>query len=237
MYGNLVHLDRYIQRLKALLRFYDGLQLPPQEEADRTALKGDMEYDFLWEDMEQALTDSRNGTERVRRIVDALRKFSRLRTGEFRKVDVREVLENALCILAGKQKKNTRLVREYREETPVHGDPDELNQLFLNLLSNAVDALESSGGTIRVRTVPPSGEHSGRPVLVEVEDDGPGIPVEIRNRVFEPFFTTKEVGHGTGLGLSIAYGIARRHRGGITLLSPPGGGSLFRVSLPRWNGS
>jgi signal transduction histidine kinase len=234
VYGNLIHLERYLHRIKTFLRFHDGLPLPPREEAERETLKQKIEYDYLWEDMEQALKDSRNGTDRVRRIVGALGKFSRLRTGTFRRVEIREVLENTLCILAGKQKKNTRLVREYQEETTVRGDPDELNQLFLNLLSNAVDALEPSGGTIRVRTVPPRGGPSTGPVLVEVEDDGPGIPPEIRDRVFEPFFTTKEVGRGTGLGLSIAYGIARRHRGEITLSNPPGGGSLFRVSLPRW---
>jgi signal transduction histidine kinase len=232
VYGNLAHLEAYVERMKSLLRFDETLTLALPEKERREALKSSIEYDFLCEDMDRALTDSRNGTERVRKIVDALRKFSRLRKGTVQQVDVREVLENAVCILAGKRKGATRLIREYRADAQVRGDPDELNQLFLNLLSNAVDALEPAGGTIRLRTLAPDGD-SG-PVTVEVEDDGPGIPPENRDRIFEPFFTTKEVGRGTGLGLSIAYGIARRHRGEIALSIPPGGGSLFRVSLPRW---
>jgi len=237
VYGNLVHLERYVGRMRSLLTFHDSLRLPPGEEERRAALKRDMDYDYLWEDMEKALTDSRSGAERVRRIVAALSQFSRLRTGTFRRVDLREVIENAVCILHGQKGRTTRLLLDCHEAA-VLGDPDELNQLFVNLLCNALDAVAPAGGTVRVRTLPSRGPHPpDGPVFVEVEDDGPGIPAEIRDRVFEPFFTTKEVGRGTGLGLSIAYGIARRHRGEITLIAPPGGGSLFRVSLPRWSGN
>jgi two-component system NtrC family sensor kinase len=235
VYGNLVHLETYVRRLKELLCFDENLPLGPEETKRREALKQSMEYDYLWGDMETALSDSRNGAERVRRIVAALSKFSRLRKGTFRQVDVREVLENALYILAGKQSKDNRVVRDYGTSVPVRGDPDELNQLFLNLLSNAVDALDGSWGIIRVKTFTNGTVPEPQEVIVEVEDDGPGIPPENRDRVFEPFFTTKEVGRGTGLGLSIAYGIVRRHRGKITLSSPPGGGTRFRVALPRWD--
>jgi len=233
--GNLVHLEQYVKRLEALLRFYDGLRLEHGHERARDALKEEMEYDYLLEDARKALADSRDGAQRVCRIVDALRKFSRLKTGTFRKVELREVLENAWCILAGKAGRNTHLVREYAEQACALGDPDELNQLFLNLLSNAVDALPPEGGTIRVRTFAAPHPAAEGPVHAEVEDDGPGIPDENRDRIFEPFFTTKEVGRGTGLGLSIAYGIARRHRGEISVARPAGGGALFRVTLPRWN--
>ncbi len=237
VYGNMVHLESYVRRLKQLLSFDEGLALGPEEAEQRETMKASIDYSYLWDDLETTITDSRNGAERVRRIVAALGKFSRLRKGTFQRVDVREVLENALCILAGKQQKNTRLLRDYKSDTPVRGDPDELNQLFLNLLSNAVDALGAAGGTIRVKTFAGSTARAPEKVIFEVEDDGPGIPLENRDRVFEPFFTTKEVGRGTGLGLSIAYGIVRRHRGEITLTTPPGGGTRFRVSLPRWDNS
>ncbi len=235
VYGNLVHLERYVGRLRSLLAFFDLLPLPPEDENQKDALKHEMDYDYLWEDMEKALTDSRTGAERVRKIVAALSQFSRLRTGTFRRVDLREVIGNAVYLLERTKGRGARLLLDCPEEAVVYGDPDELNQLFVNLLSNALDAMHPTGGTVRVRTVPSRGHTTpGGPLIVEVEDNGPGIPPAIRDRVFEPFFTTKEVGHGTGLGLSIAYGIARRHRGGIALLEAPEGGCLFRVTLPRW---
>jgi signal transduction histidine kinase len=146
-------------------------------------------------------------------------------------VDLQEPLENALCILASRLKGDVEVRREYAGASTVRGDPNELGQLFLNLLTNALDAVEG-GGTIRVRTLGrQDGDNSGR-VLVEVEDDGPGIPPEDRERIFEPFFTTKDVGKGTGLGLSIAYSIAKRHKGELCALAASPKGTLFRVSLP-----
>jgi len=234
VYGNLIHLESYLDRLKALLAFDDGLPLEPWLGAQREAAKAGIDYDFLRQDLDQALSDCRNGTERVRRIVEALLRFSRMGKGVCREVRLSEPVENALCILRARLTQKITVVREVDSRATVAGDADELGQLFLNLLANAADAV-AHGGTIRVRTVGRSGNDPPcDPVVIEIEDSGPGIPEEHRSRIFEPFFTTKEVGQGTGLGLSIAYGIARRHKGEITVHSPRHGGSLFRVRLPAW---
>ena len=231
IYGNLIHLQTYVQRLKSLLRFDDNLPLPSPFREEREEAKKAIDYEYLLEDLEGALGSSRNGAERIQRIVEALLDLSRVRKATFRDVDLREPLENALCILASKLKGDIEVRREYAETSTVRGDPNELGQLFLNLLTNALDAVEG-GGTIRVRTLGrQDGKNIGR-VFVEVEDNGPGIDPEDRDRIFEPFFTTKEVGKGTGLGLSIAYSIAKRHKGELCALAASPRGTLFCVSLP-----
>jgi len=231
IYGNLIHLQTYVKRLKALLDFDDTLSLAPAHREEREQTKRSIDYDYLQEDMEHALSSSRNGAERIRKIVEALLNFSRVRKATLQDVDLREPLENALCILESKIKGNIEVTREYGQTSTVQGDPNELSQLFLNLLTNALDAVEG-GGTIGVWTYGgKDGANNGR-VLVEVQDDGPGIAPADRDRIFEPFFTTKEVGKGTGLGLSIAYSIAKRHKGEVSVLDASPKGTLFRVSLP-----
>jgi signal transduction histidine kinase len=231
IYGNLIHLQTYVQRLKSLLSFDDSLPLPSPFREKRDEAKRTIDYEYLLEDLEGALGSSRNGAERIQRIVESLLDFSRVRKATFQEVDLREPLENALCILASRINGDVEIRREHTGARTVRGDPNQLGQLFLNLLTNALDAVEG-GGTIRVRTLGPQDGDNPARVLVEVEDDGPGIPPEDRDRIFEPFFTTKEVGKGTGLGLSIAYSIAKRHKGELCVLPASPRGTLFRLSLP-----
>jgi signal transduction histidine kinase len=231
IYGNLIHLQTYVQRLKSLLAFDETLPLTPALRQRREETKRSIDYDYLLEDVDSALGSSRNGAERIQRIVEALLNFSRVRKVTFQDVDLREPLENALCIVGSKIKGNVSIIREYSCTRTIRGDPNELSQLFLNLLTNALDAVESDG-TISVRTYGQRDRDNHGRVLVEVEDDGPGIPPEDRDRIFEPFFTTKDVGKGTGLGLSISYSIVKRHKGEMSALSASPKGTLLRVSLP-----
>jgi len=232
IYGNLIHLQTYMRRLKRLLDLDDTLPLAAPDRKEREHTKRSIDYEYLQEDMERALSSSRNGAERIRKIVEALLNFSHVRKVALQKVDLREPLENALCILEGKIKGNIEVTRNYGRTRAVQGDPNELSQLFLNLLTNALDAVEG-GGTISVRTYgQEGGENDGR-VLAEIQDDGPGIAPADRDRIFEPFFTTKEVGKGTGLGLSIVYSISKRHKGEVSVLDASPKGTLFRVSLPE----
>ncbi len=231
VYGNLVHLEAYVRALKSLLAFDDGLPLVEADRRAREERKAALDDAFVREDVDRALRACRHGAERVRKIVEALLNLSRTRKAPFREVVIREPLEGALSMLEGKIRQGIRVIRRYGDGLVVRGDPDELGQLFLNLLSNALDAV-AGGGTVWIRTGRgPLGEGK-ETVLVEIQDDGPGIPPADRSHLFEPFFTTKPVGRGTGLGLSIAYGIARRHGGTIVPHFPGKGGSLFRVSLP-----
>jgi signal transduction histidine kinase len=231
VYGNLIHLQTYVERLKSLLSFDENLALAPKQLEQREQAKGSIDYDFLLQDLDHALCASRKGAERIQKIVEALLNFSRVRKGTFQEVDLREPLENALWFLESKIKGQVEVTRQYGRTRTIQGDPNELGQLFLNLLSNAVDAVEG-GGKIWVRIHDEEDGSHGQRVLVEIQDDGPGIPPEHRDRIFEPFYTTKAVGKGTGLGLSIAYSIAKRHKGEVTPLCPSSGGTLFRVSLP-----
>lgn len=177
------------------------------------------------------LQEVTEGASRLSAIVSALKSYSYLDRAPLQEVDVREGLDNTLLILKH-QLTGVDVVREYADDTPViEAYAPELNQVWTNLLDNAADALTEAGSpepsvTIRTRA------GAGDGVVVEIEDNGPGIPPEIQERVFDPFFTTKPPGSGTGLGLDIVYGIVvHKHRGEITLDSAAGR-TLFRVALP-----
>src|SRR5262249_53124550 len=170
---------------------------------------------------------SLKGLERVRDIVKNLRAFARLDETTFTEVDVNAALETTLEILRHELKqKAIRLETHYEQLPPVLGHPGKINQVFLNLLMNALQAC-TQGGKLEVRTRP----DAARGAIVEVRDNGCGISADHLPHLFEPFFTTKPVGQGTGLGLSVSYGIVQEHGGAIEIESNPGQGSQFRVRL------
>ncbi len=178
------------------------------------------------EALEKLFNRSREGTQRVKQIVADLRSFSRLDQAEVQKIDLHEGIDRTLSLMEPRLKEGISVERDYGELPHVRCYAGQLNQVFMNLLMNACDALDGRG-TIRVKT-------STTPVGVRLEfsDDGPGIPEDIQNRLFEPFFTTKEVGKGTGLGLSLSHGIVERHGGSIRIESEEGGGATFVIDLP-----
>jgi len=172
------------------------------------------------------LRRSREGTERVKGIVQDLRTFSRMDQAELSDADLNDEIERTLGLMEPRFKDGVNVVRDYGKLPPVRCYPAQLNQVFMNLVMNACDALQGSG-EIRIRT-----GSSSAGVCLEFEDDGPGIPPGVRERVFEPFFTTKPVGQGTGLGLSISHGIVERHGGRMIVECPEQGGTVFRIDLP-----
>jgi signal transduction histidine kinase len=173
------------------------------------------------------LSRSREGTERVKKIVQDLRTFSRMDHAELQDADLHEEIDRTLALMEPRFKNAIAVKRDYGQLPRVRCYPGQLNQVFLNLLMNACDAI-GGRGTIRVRTRPtPDG------VRLEFHDDGPGIAEDVQRRIFDPFFTTKPVGVGTGLGLSISHGIIERHGGRISVDSAPGHGTTFVIELPR----
>jgi len=172
------------------------------------------------------LKRSREGTERVKQIVQDLRTFSRMDQADLQVADLHEEIERTLALMEPRLKNKIKVERRYGDIPEVRCYPGQLNQVFLNLLMNACDAL-GSGGTITI-----SSERSPLGVRLEFRDDGPGIPPEVQSRIFDPFFTTKEVGKGTGLGLSLSHGIVERHGGRFLVYSEPGEGATFVVDLP-----
>jgi signal transduction histidine kinase len=178
------------------------------------------------ETIRKLLLRSREGTERVKKVVQDLRTFSRMDQAELADADLNAELSRTLALMEPRFKDGIRIETDLGQLPAVRCYPAQLNQVFMNLLMNACDAV-GSGGTLRVCTrTRPGG------VALDFADDGPGIPEEARARIFEPFFTTKPVGQGTGLGLSISHGIVERHGGRLTVDCPPEGGTVFRVELP-----
>ncbi len=166
-------------------------------------------------------------TFRASQIVNSLLNFSRQETGDFRPVDLNNVVDETLSLAEIQLRKRQIEVRtELDEDVPVVGDPIKLQQVLMNLLLNARDAMPQ-GGAVRISTIRQNGN-----AILQVRDSGTGIDAETMEKVYDPFFTTKGIGKGTGLGLSVSYGIIQEHRGSITVDSEPGEGTVFRISLP-----
>ena len=182
---------------------------------------------FISQDIIQLLNESRDGLERVRKIVGDLRSFSRVGQIDWQWADLHKGIDSTLNIVWNELKYKCTVAKKYADLPEVYCLPSQLNQVFMNLLVNAAQAIEERGN-ITIRT----GRQGDKEVWVEVADTGKGIPAENLNRVFEPFFTTKPVGQGTGLGLSLSYGIAVKHQGRIAVASEVGKGSTFRVTIP-----
>jgi PAS domain S-box-containing protein len=187
----------------------------------------DMDFsDPRREDMDRIVQEAR----RCREIVNSLLDFAHQKKRYHEPVDLNAAVEQCLSLLGNKAIfHNIKLEKELQDSLPlVTGNPSQIKQVFTNIVTNAVDAMEGEG-CLRVRS---GYDESCGEVCVTFADTGPGIPAEIRNRIFDPFFTTKEPGKGTGLGLSLSYNIIRMHRGDIRVQCPPGGGTTFTVSLP-----
>ena len=230
VHSNLGSLQEYLHSLFALIEAYERALRSPDPRAmipeiDQTRAR--LDIDFISRDLPQLMTESREGIERVTRIVRDLKDFSRSERDEsWKLVDLHTGLESTLNIIWNELKYKTTLEKHYGTLPPVECLPSELNQVFMNILINAGQAI-GERGTIKVAT-----GHEGDHVWVEIGDSGPGIPAESQQRIFDPFFTTKPVGKGTGLGLSISYGIVAKHHGRIDVDSRMGEGSRFRVVLP-----
>jgi C4-dicarboxylate-specific signal transduction histidine kinase len=181
-------------------------------------------------DLEKAMVQVRKATD----IISHLRTFGRAASVSVETVDVDEVIERSLSLVQEQLKlRGIEVEMELcRDELVLHGNFIQLEQVFINLLTNARDALEDAGAK-RIRIVT---QREGELIRITVSDTGPGIPPEIEARVFDPFFTTKEVGSGTGLGLSITYSIVKEHGGEITVSSRPGQGATFEIELPAAEG-
>lgn len=185
----------------------------------------DLRAEALFRRLEDLLEGCRHGAERAKQIVTDLRTFSRLDEAEFKPADLHEGIESTLTLLSHRLKDRITVHREYGEIPPIECYPGPLNQVFMNLLANAAEAIQGKGD-IWIQT-----ERDGDEVVISIRDNGVGIPEAHSDKLFTPFFTTKEVGRGTGLGLSVTYGIIQKHGGQISVESKVGEGSTFTVRL------
>jgi two-component system NtrC family sensor kinase len=175
---------------------------------------------------QERLAETRMGLQRVKELISKLRTFSRLDEGEFKTINVHESIDSVLLLL---QHRNRRIVvdKQFEGDPMLNCAPGQLNQVLMNLLANAIDAIGDQPGKIIIRTSAQGGWY-----CIGIRDSGPGVPISIRSRLFQPFFTTKPVGSGTGLGLAISHSIVQAHKGQIEVLSPEGGGTEFRIRIP-----
>ncbi len=208
-----------------------GLDVAWLDRVEATVDPGCLEAALRWLnytiDTELLMNEIEDSTTRISTLVGAAKQYSQLDRAPYQVVDVHELLDSTLLMLSGKIPPDIQVVKEYDRSVPqIPAYAAELNQVWTNLIDNAVSAMDGSG-TLTVRTGMDRGQ-----VFVEFGDTGPGVPPEIKNRIFEPFFTTKPVGEGTGLGLDISFRIVvRKHHGDLTLESSPGD-TRFRVLLP-----
>ena len=255
IYGNLPHINRYVEELLDLLSLYQQHYPNPASPIQQKA--EEIEVDFLAEDLLKILSSMKVGTERIHQIVLLLRNFSRLDQAEKKSVDIHEGIDSTLLLLQHRLKATTErptieLIKEYGDLPPVQCFAGQLNQVFMNLLSNAVDALDSSQWSttdneqlitpsITIHTEMFSSKDGVTPTVEQptmdrvricIADNGSGFPEDIKERIFDPFFTTKPVGQGTGLGLSISHQIVHKHGGSFQCLSKPGQGTTFCIEIP-----
>jgi signal transduction histidine kinase len=226
VYSNVTTLEDFVRRLRAMLEAYREAPLP---EAERARLQGEWEsrkVDYALKYLDSMIQGIREGAERARKIVRDLRVFARSQDDVWQAVDLHEELESSLTLLNHLLKDRVEVHRKYGDLPEVECIRSQMDQVFLNLLANAAQAIEGPGAiTIETR-------RDGATAVIAVSDTGAGIPPDVLGRIFDPFFTTKPVGEGTGLGLSISYEIVKKHGGDIRAESPATGGAIFTVRIP-----
>jgi signal transduction histidine kinase len=226
VFSNVTTLEDFVKRLRAMVETYRELELPPGDRERVRARWEELKVDYALRYLDSMIRGIREGAERTRKIVRDLRVFARGEEDVWQPVDLHEELESSLTLLSHLLKDRITLHRKLGDLPQVECIRSQLDQVFLNVLANAAQAIPGTGEiTIETRA------EDGRAV-VAVSDTGPGIPPEVLGRIFDPFFTTKPVGEGTGLGLSISYEIVKRHGGEITASSPPGQGATFTLRIP-----
>lgn len=222
IYSNLQSLEGY---LNDLFRLTDAMGSSSSRE-ELQLIKQNIDYDYLRHDLQDLLAETQEGIGRVKTIIAAMKDFSHIEEEAFKPADLRRGIETTLNLVNNELKYKAEVVCDFEALPEVECIPSQINQVVMNLLVNAAQAI-AGFGTITVRTRD-NGEH----VIIEVADTGTGISEEYRNRVFEPFFTTKPIGQGTGLGLSLSFNIIEKHNGRIKAVSTPGQGTCFRITLP-----
>ncbi len=233
--SNLQTLENYVEKYTALIRFMEDLRKAIKDKHWEAAvgilvkakhLEEEMNLNFIKKDMEELLRESRDGIERIKKIVLDLRSFAREDEEVMEMVNIEEVIDNILNIVGNEIKYKADVEKDYGGVPFLKCNPRKIGQVFVNLLINAAQAIEGKG-IIRIKTYQKDAQ-----ICVEVQDTGKGMDEQTIKRVFDPFFTTKPAGEGTGLGLSISYDIIKEHNGDIVVSSEAGKGTTFTVTLP-----
>jgi two-component system NtrC family sensor kinase len=226
VYSNVATLEDFVRRLRAMLDAYRATPLAEGSRAGLQARWDELKVDYALRYLDTMTQGIREGAERARKIVRDLRVFARSDDDAWQPVDLHEEIESSLTLLNHLLKDRVTIHRKFGDLPSVECVRSQINQVFLNVLANAAQAIEGPG-ELTIQTRAEDGI-----AVVTITDSGPGIPAAVIGRIFDPFFTTKPVGEGTGLGLSISYEIVKRHGGEITAAIQPGHGATLTLRLP-----
>jgi signal transduction histidine kinase len=236
IYSNLSYAERYTQDLIELLNLYQGITPnPPPDVIDKIET---VDLNFLIDDLPKVLSSMRRGTQRIQKMVLSLQEFSRQNRSGLQSVDINQELDNTLLMLHYRLKSNQpewniEVVKDYGNLPLVECYACQLNQVFLNILNNAIDAIRDKPGTMPARISLRTEQFENKRVRIRIANNGSHIPPEVKARIFDPFFTTKPIGMGTGLGLAISYQIiVGQHKGSLQCFSEPGKDTEFQIELP-----
>ncbi|NEP00591.1 MAG: HAMP domain-containing protein [Symploca sp. SIO2E9] len=242
IFGNLKYARDYTKELLELVELYQ--QHYPNSAAEIQERMEEIEIDFLATDLPKIMSSMQLGVDRIRNIVLSLRSFSRVDEAQMKAVDIHEGINSTLLILNNRLKRSIEVIKQYGSLPLIECYPAQINQVFMNILANAIDALEESVAynkqpqenvnrqLKKLQIVIKTALVDKNQIRVSIRDNGSGISPQIKDKVFEPFFTTKNEGKGTGLGLSISYEIIDKHCGKIEVISEPGEGTEFVIYLP-----
>ncbi|MBQ4078681.1 GHKL domain-containing protein [bacterium] len=231
IYGNMTHLSNYSSDLISIIDEYEKYKdsLKPEEKESIEKYMEEVDYGFLKSDLPELIKSCKEGADRAKNIIQDLKSFSRMEEVAITDVDVPTEIDTTLNILHNKIKNKAQVHKEYMENVPkIEAFGGQLNQVFMNILDNAVGAIEKQGD-IWIRINP---DKTNKNLVIEIEDNGVGMDSETARKVFDPFFTTKPVGQGTGLGMSITHKIIKNHQGSINVESSKGTGTKFIITLP-----
>ncbi len=228
--GNVKPLIRDVNEVLTIIKKYDQIVKSSKLEGEFgevVELKSKMDFSYIIKEIIDLLEGIQEGANRSSQIVKGLRSFSRLDNEKFQLYDISEGIDSTLVLLRSKLKGRIKVRKEIGNSIEIECYPGKLNQVFMNILTNSIQAIEDRG-EIFVQTI-----SSGIGIKIIIKDNGKGMTQEVKKHIFEPFYTTKNVGEGTGLGLSISYGIIEQHNGNIEVISKPDTGTEFIISLPR----
>lgn len=233
--SNITPLKRDIRDIMEVIDFYresGKKEFSPETKIEAKKLEEDLELDYVLDEVDQLLKGMEDGAKRTVEIVKGLRLFSRVDEQDVKKVDLHDGINSTLILLNSTIPGKIRIVREFSELPMVECLAGKINQVFMNILNNAVHALSDHLDKIVDPKIIVRTKAFANHIQVEIEDNGPGMPEHVKQRIFEPFFTTKPVGRGTGLGLSIVYSIIENHKGSLEVNTEEGQGTTFIISLP-----
>ena len=220
IYANMTHLETYSKNLIALS---DLIQKSPEKVKK---FKEDIDYDYVIKDLPKLIQSCQDGSQRLMDIVSGLRTFSRLDDSHLQDYDLEKNIKSTLDLLSGEIKTRIQVHLDLKNIPTIQCHAGQINQVFMNIISNAASAIENKGN------IWITAQKKNSHIKIEVKDDGRGIDTDKIPHIFDPFFTTKDVGEGTGLGLSISYNIIQKHGGNITVQSEKGKGTTFVITLP-----